>query len=104
MLDSTTAILSFVNGKRRKDLESNRMLLSAIIRELEILGEAAGKISLETQNLYPDLPWRKVIGMRNRLIHAYFDVDPDVVWKTIQNGLPSLSEELKKIIANWGQA
>ena len=101
MLDSVNAILSFVEGKDRASLDSNRLLLSGIIRELEILGEAAGKISQETQDRFPHMPWKQVIGMRNRLIHAYFDVDHDIIWKTIQNSLPILSEELTIIISDW---
>jgi uncharacterized protein with HEPN domain len=101
MLDSVNAILSFVKGENRNSLDTNRLLLSGIIRELEILGEAAGKVSKETQNRFPEFPWKQAIGMRNRLIHAYFDVDPDIIWKTTQKILPNLSEELKKIISNW---
>lgn len=101
MLDSVEAILAFVKGKERKDLDTDRLLLSGIIRELEILGEAAGKISPETQTRFPEIPWKLVVGMRNRLIHAYFDVDSDVIWKTIQSSLPSFSLKLKIIISKW---
>jgi len=85
MLDSTNAILSFVEDKNRESLDTNRLLLSGILRELEILGEAAGKVSRKTQDRFPDLPWKQMIGMRNRLIHAYFDVDHDIVWKTVED-------------------
>src|SRR5437899_747696 len=95
MLDSAKAILHFVKGKKRTSLNSNRLLASGIIREFEILGEAAGRVSKKTQNLFPDLPWRQLVGMRNRLIHAYFDVDHDVVWKTIKDYLPSFTRQLE---------
>ena len=75
MLDSANAVLTFVNGKKRTHLNSDRMLASSIVREMEILGEAAGKISQKTKNRFPDLPWKQMISMRNQLIHAYFDVD-----------------------------
>jgi uncharacterized protein with HEPN domain len=98
MLDSTQAILAFLNGKKRSDLNIDRLLISGITRELEILGEAAGKVSLPTQNLFSEIPWRQLVGMRNRLIHAYFDVDHDIVWNTITNDLPKFSKQLEKAI------
>lgn len=98
MLGSIDAILGFVRGKNRIDLSESRLLSSAIIRELEILGEAAGKISQETQSRSPELPWRQIIGMRNRLIHAYFDVDYDIIWETIHQSLPILRSQIEKVI------
>ena len=99
MLDSIEAILDFVKDKTRINLSESRLLSSAIARELEILGEAAGKTSQELQDRYPELPWRQVIGMRNRLIHAYFDIDYDIVWKTIHQSLPTLRIQVEKIIS-----
>ncbi len=99
MYDSAMAILVFVKGKRRSSLDNNRLLISGIVREFEIIGEAAGKISLKTKNQYSQIPWKQLIGMRNRLIHAYFDVDHDVVWKTIKEYLPGFCRQLEKIIS-----
>ncbi|MBX7066804.1 MAG: DUF86 domain-containing protein [Parachlamydiales bacterium] len=99
MVDSTKAILAFIKGKRRSHLDTDRLLASAVIRELEILGEAAGKISEKTQDLFPQIPWKQLIGMRNRLIHAYFDVDHDIVWKTVKEYLPSFQSELIQMIS-----
>ena len=79
----------------------DRLLLSGIIRELEILGEAAGKISSETKDRFPKLSWKQVIGMRNRLIHAYFDIDHNVLWKTITLSLPHLIEQLDEIVSSF---
>ena len=101
MLDSTNAILSFIKGKSRKNLDTDRLLLSGIVRELEILGEAAGKVSKETQNRFSNIPWKQVIGMRNRLIHAYFNIDHDIIWKTVQDSLPPLATSLKQIVSNY---
>lgn len=64
---------------------------------MEILGEAAGKVSQQTKNRFPELPWKQMIGMRNRLIHAYFDVDHDVVWKTVKDFPPTFLICLKKV-------
>ena len=98
MLDSVEAILSFAKGKQRISLNKNRLFLSAVLRELEIIGEAAGRISEKTKKRFPSLPWKELIGMRNRLIHAYFDIDHDIIWKTIRDYLPSFQEQLKQIV------
>jgi uncharacterized protein with HEPN domain len=74
------------------------MLSSAVFREFEILGEAAGKVSQKTRKMFPELPWNQLVGMRNRLIHAYFDISYDIVCKTAKNHLPSLIIQLEKII------
>ncbi len=99
MLDSTTAILSFVKGKRRASLNTNRLLRSGILREFEILGEAANQISKKTKDQFPEIPWKQLVGMRNRLIHAYFDTDLDIIWKTIRDYLPAFSRQLQNIIS-----
>jgi uncharacterized protein with HEPN domain len=98
MLDSVQAILSFVRGRKRSDLDAERLLVSGIVREFEILGEAAGRVSVATRKAFPNLPWKQLIGMRNRLIHAYFDVDHDILWKTVKKSLPELSRQLKELI------
>ena len=98
MLDSTEAILSFVKGKRRSSLDRDRLLLSAVLREFEIIGEAASRITEKTKKQFPHVPWKELIGMRNRLIHAYFDVDHDIVWKTIREYLPSFQKQLEQAI------
>jgi uncharacterized protein with HEPN domain len=69
-----------------------------VIRELEIIGEAARMISENTKKLYSDIPWYEISGMRNRLIHEYFVVDLDAVWKTITQDLDALVEKLKKSV------
>ena len=79
MLDACREASSFVAGRRRTDLGQDRMLLLALAKCIEILGEAASHVSGETRAMIPDIPWRSVIAMRNRLIHGYFDVDPDIV-------------------------
>ncbi len=74
------------------------MLQMALIKELEIIGEAANNISPVIQKKYSKLPWRQMIGMRNRLVHVYFGVDVDVIWQTVQENLRPLIEELDKVI------
>ena len=98
MLDAAREALSFVDGKFRTDLDNNRMLVLSLVKDIEIIGEAANKVSKETQDEYPGVPWIDVIGMRNHLIHAYFDVDLNIVWDTVSKDLPPLIKELEKIV------
>ena len=103
MLDSKNAILSFIKEKNRESLDTDRLLSSGVLRELEIIGEAAGRVSQQTKDRFSELPWKQMIGMRNRLIHAYFDVDHDVIWKTVKEIPPSFSSILQKIISDYHQ-
>jgi len=98
MLDCAKSILKFAEKKQRQDLDSDRFFASAIMREFEVLGEAASAISTETRSRFQHIPWKAVIGMRNQLIHAYFDIDHDIVWKTIQTALPELIPQLEQAI------
>ena len=98
MLDAANEALEFVRDKQRSDLDTDRKLVLSLIKELEIIGEAAGKVSTEMRTQYGAIPWQDISGMRNRLIHAYFDIDLDVVWTTVTTDLPLLKTELEKIL------
>ncbi len=84
--------------KTRADLDKDRMLVLSLVKELEIIGEAAGKESPEIRSQNSAVPWQDISGTRNRLIHAYFDIDLDVVWSTVTKNLPVLKAELEKIL------
>ena len=84
MLDAAWEATGFCAGRTRADLERNRQLLLAVIRDLEIVGDAATKVSAETIVAQHRIPWPDIIGMRHRLIHGYFDVDVEIVWNTVQ--------------------
>ena len=98
MLDSAHEATSFVQGHTRQSLDVNRQLALALVREIEIIGEATTKISLETRQAFPEIPWSNIIAMRNRLIHAYFEIDLDRVWDTVIEDLPPLVTALEKIL------
>ena len=100
MLDHSREAVDMTEGKRREDLKSDRILELALVRLIEIVGEAAVKMNPEGQAECPLIPWREVIGMRNRLIHGYDSVDLDVLWDTIENDLPPLIKELERILGN----
>lgn len=98
ILDAAKEAVSFVQGKTRASLDTERMLSLSLVKLIEIIGEAASKISKQKQAELPQIPWGQIIAMRNRLIHAYFDVDLDIVWKTVTEDLKPLINELEKII------
>jgi uncharacterized protein with HEPN domain len=95
MIDATESALEFVAGRVRQDLDSDLLLVFALVRAIEIIGEAASKVTLEGRASVPELPWSKIIGMRNRLVHAYFDVDTDILWNTVTEALPKMLAQLR---------
>ncbi len=100
MLDSAQQAVMFANQKTRANLDTEQMLTFALIKAIEIIGEAAANVSKECQTELPQIPWRNIVGMRNRLIHAYFDINLDIVWQAIQSDLPPLIAELEQIISS----
>ena len=98
MLDAAREAQEYARGRQRSDLNSDRMLTLSLVKCIEIVGEAAAKVSEETRAECPSLPWADVIGMRNRLIHGYFDIDLDRVWDTVTDDLPALVTQLEKIV------
>jgi uncharacterized protein with HEPN domain len=98
MVDAAESVEQFATGKKREDLDTDRMLLFAIVRAIEVIGEAASKVTDETKATSPGIPWISIIGMRNRLIHGYFDIDSDVVWKTVTEEIPELHRSLKLLL------
>jgi uncharacterized protein with HEPN domain len=97
MLDACHEALGFAKGKSRSDLDKDRMLVLSLVKEVEIIGEAASKVSPEIKSRHPEIPWQDMALMRNRLIHVYFDVDLEVVWETIRKDLPDLEIKLARI-------
>ena len=95
MIEAAEDVLQFMAGRSRQDLDQDRMLRYAVVRAIEIIGEAASKISPETRASHADLPWAAMIGMRNRLVHAYFDIDTDILWVAASQEVPVLLDQLK---------
>lgn len=98
MRDAATEAKRFAEGKNRVDLDTDRMLVLAIIKDVEIIGEAASKVSSDVRDAHPQIPWRAIIDMRNHLTHGYFNVDYDQVWSTLQDDLPPLIQQLTAIL------
>lgn len=97
MLDSIARIESYTEDVGEREFKEEPLIQDAVIRHLEIVGEAASRISEATQQRHDDVPWRDITGMRNKLIHGYFGVDVDVVWETIVEDLPPLKRQLESI-------
>lgn len=97
--DAATEAIDFASGRKRDDLNTNRMLTLALVKDIEIVGEAASRISAGCRARYPQLPWTQIIGMRNRLIHTYFEVNLGIVWQVVTNDLPTLIVEIEQIIS-----
>lgn len=98
MLDAAREACRFLQGRNPDNLATDTMLNFAIRHAIEIIGEAASKVSPETRLILPDIPWQQVIGMRNRLIHAYFDVNPTILWDTVTLSLPGLIAALERTL------
>ena len=98
MRDVALEAMNFVHNRPRANLDGDRMLTLALVKDIEIIGEAAGRISTDCKTKYPKIPWAQMIGMRNRLTHAYFEIDLDIVWEVVTNDLPPLVTELEKIM------
>ena len=100
MLEAAEKAVDFSVGKTRKDLDTEQILVLALIKCVEIIGEAANKVSDESRQDLPAIPWADIVGMRHRLIHGYFDINLDIVWRTVTQELPALIEELRKAQSN----
>jgi uncharacterized protein with HEPN domain len=86
-------------GRERAELDTDRMLLFAVIRAIEVIGEAASKISEETRSAHGAIPWKAIVGMRNRLIHAYFEINTQTVWETATAEIPAVLPHLRALAA-----
>lgn len=98
MLDAAREAVSFVRGRTRNDLDRDRMLALSLVKAVEIVGEAAAQITEASRKRLPSLPWAKIVGMRNRLVHAYFDINLDILWQTVQEDIPELISEIEPLV------
>ena len=98
MLDAVDRLQKYLGDVSREKFEADEVLQDAVIRQLEILGEAASRVTPEFQTSVPEIPWSKVIGTRHRLIHGYLSVDVEVVWHTATHHVPRLRSDLETAI------
>ncbi len=97
MLDSTREAVELTQGKSRADLDNDRVLSLALVRLLEIVGEAANRVTTATRQQNADIPWSQIVSLRNRLIHGYDTINLDILWKILTDDLPALIDQLKRI-------
>jgi len=98
ILDSIVEIEAFVKGLDFSNFKTDRKTILAVIRDIEVIGEAAKKISRLIRKNYPEIPWKDIAGMRDKLIHGYFGIDLDILWETIRQDLPQLKIHISKLI------
>lgn len=98
MIEAAQAAIEFARGRSRVELDRDRMLLFALVRAVELVGEAASRPSPEVRHAAPDVPRAAIVAMRNRLIHGYFNVDHEILWKTVTVELPPLVDRLRILL------
>lgn len=102
MLDAARQAVQFCEGRCRPELDTDPMLVLALVKVLEIMGEAATQVSNSCQTSLPGIPWADIIGMRHRLVHAYFDINLEILWRTVQEDLPPLIPVLEAALHGEG--
>ena len=102
MRDHAREAVAMLSGRARADLERNRMLELALVRLVEIVGEAAARVSAAGRARWPAIPWPQIVGMRHRLVHGYDKVDRKVLWDTVKTDLPPLIAEMERILGEAG--
>ncbi len=100
MLDAAREVVGFAQDHTREDLDGDQMLVRAMSMSIGIIGEAASKVSADVQQANSEVPWPQIIGMRNRIIHAYFEVNLDILWETATDRIPELIGQLETILAD----
>ncbi len=99
IIDAIGKAREYVAGKSYDEFTQNSLIVDGVVRELEIIGEASSNITEAFQEAHLEIPWSRMIGMRNRLIHEYFGVDKKVVWDTVANDLPELRKDLEYLLS-----
>ena len=98
MLLAARDALSFTEGMSYDEFARDRRTQLSVLKSVEIVGEAAAHVSEDTRRPHPAIPWREIVGMRNRLVHAYFDIDLPLVWDTVRHDLPALIARLEPLV------
>ena len=98
ILDAAGRIRRYVSVGDRSGFDADEVLQNAVLRWIEVIGEAARGIGDQFRGSHPEIPWREMIDMRNRVTHGYFDIDLDVVWNTVARDIPKLEESIRLIL------
>lgn len=100
IVDACEAVLRYVSGQRLEDLQTDDMRARAVIQAIGVIGEAAAHLSDVFQARHTDIPWPQIVGMRNRLVHAYFDIDYKRLWDTATSDVPALHARMTSLLRN----
>jgi uncharacterized protein with HEPN domain len=98
LLDSMDQVMAYLEGMTFDEFEKDKMRIDAVLRNIQIIGEAARNISEEIKENYPDIPWRRMIGLRNIVVHAYFGVDLEMIWRISTVNIPQTQPQLEKVV------
>ena len=98
IVEAIKRIESYVQDTNRFQFETDQMRFDAVVRNLEVIGESVKRVPDSIRKNYPSVAWRKIAGLRDRLIHAYFDIDIDIIWDIVQSELPVLKSEIQRIL------
>lgn len=97
LVDAADAVREFIGSLAKEEFFAQRLVRDAVLRNLEVLGEAAGRISAELQLAHPEVAWKKASGMRNHLAHGYLTLNMDLIWDTVKRDVPSIGEQARAI-------
>jgi len=100
ILDSINDIENFIKGMNFNDFKNDRKTINAVIRSIEVIGEASKKIPKSIRERHPDIPWKKIAGMRDKLIHEYFGIDLEILWKVAKEEIKKLEPGIKQILSD----
>ena len=98
--DALNAAIRFTEKRRREDLDQDQLLAFALLHAIQIVGEAAAKISAEFREQHSQIPWALITGMRHRLVHAYFDINHDILWTTATESVPELLAQVDGLLSS----
>ena len=103
VLEAVANIVEFVGSMNRKEFEADKKTLHAVVRNLEVIGEAVKSVPTEIRDSNKQVSWQRIAGLRDILIHHYFEIDTDIVWDIVQNKLPELKLQIEAVLANIGE-
>lgn len=101
MLDTANKAIDFVQGLTKEDFDNNELLRLSLTHLLQIIGEAARRVSPEFRAVHSQIDWKAIVGMRSKVVHDYLNVDEDIVWDTVTNELPPLVKELERVLETF---
>jgi len=98
IIEAIESIEEYIEGHTFDSFQTNKMLFDAVVRNLEVIGEASKSIPDEIRDRYDDVPWQRMVGLRNILIHEYFGVNKQVIWKIVSENIPEIKPKMKRLL------